>query len=402
MTVSRAVIGRRLHQTATTWDEICRLLNTSIPFAQADQIDFTPYPLATLLAVSRKLDLPLTTLVPELKALIEQENAPATAATITVTSAATSAAQRDREAQPPARGRPAIDMAAFDMAASDVAASDVAASDVAVTGGDASDVAVTGGDASATDTAPSDSRAALWDSSSLDQRGMIVLTALAHAACPLDATAIAQALDVPLADTTQTLAHLLRHPHLGGPMRLRPVPPDLYELRPRVDLVDSDQLLMLKTMDASRDGMTAPEALALRAAIDLDHPSGNSDITAFLNEHPQAAARLVRRGYLQPPALTDDFIVDPDVINSLRRPSSAEEEAFLRVRSPQRSDPGNDPYGTDESNAFPLRPVGYEALSSRTPATSDPATSDPATSDPGSGTEPDSSGTCSPGEDTPT
>jgi hypothetical protein len=320
--VSRAVIGQRLHQTATSWREICQLLNTWIPFADSDQIDFTPYPLSALLAVSRKLDLPLATLVPEIAALTGQETV---AETATAATELTDGHMSDVMCE--------VDMTEFD-------------------------VAETGTEA----TGPGLDIPA-WESSSLDHRSMTVLTALAHAACPLGATEIAQALGVALAQVTEALEHLLRHPQLAGPLRLRPVPPDLYELKARVDLLDSDQLLMLKTMDVARDGMTVIEATALRAAIDHCHHFSLTSITDFLNKNREVADRLVCRGYLQPPALTDAYIIDPDVINSLRIPINREYE---RVRSPQRSDPAYEEFASDEANAFPLRHVSYEPVSSGT------------------------------------
>ena len=311
--VSRVVIGQRLHQTATSWREICRLLNTWIPFAESDEIDFTPYPLSALLAVSRKLDLPLTSLVPELANLTGQ----------------------GAVAEPATTDSAEIDMTEFD-------------------------VAETG-----TEAATPEPGTATWDSSSLESRSMIVLTALAHAACPLEATDIAQALGVPLAEVTETLEHLLRHPRFAGPLRLRPVPPDLYELGPRVDLLDSDQLLMLKTMDVARDGMTVLEATVLRAAIDIRYYVDSRSITGFLNENREVADRLVRRGYLQPPALSDAYIIDPDVINSLRTPDG-DYLTYQRVRSPQRSEPGYEMYARAKENAFPLRRVSDEPVNSRT------------------------------------
>lgn len=350
MTVSRAVIGQRLHQTATSWRQICQLLDTQIPFAEADDIDFSPYPPSALLAVSRRLDLPLATLVPELAALFHpQTTAP-------------------------------------DPTDNNSARADMAPSDVAETG---------------TDAGPGP---AAWESSSLDQRGMTVLTAFAHAACPLGATELAQALTVPLAEVTVVVEHLLQHPQLAGPLRLRPVPPDLYELRPRVDLLDSDQLLMLKTMQISGDGMTVVEATVLRAAVDIDQDylTKRYDISGFLRDNPEVADRLVRLGYLQPPALTDAYIVDPDVLNSLRsarvrRPDR--EPHFEHVRSPQRTEPGNSEYASRAENAFPLRHVSYEPLHSRHHHPSATASDDGA--EPSADADQDSSHSASPAQDTP-
>lgn len=349
--VSRALIGQRLHQTASSWRQICQLLNTSIPFPDSDEIDFTPYPLSALLTVSRRLELPLTTLVPELTAITQGHPSSATSLDTAGSRAVAGGNTKNRtetgtSAAETAATETATEMAEFDR----------------------TDFGTTDFDAGAAGATPTrtEGDVGAWDSCSPDQRGMRVLTALAHAACPLDATDIAQALNVPLAEVSATLDHLVRHPHLTGPLTLRPVPPDLHELRPRVDLLDEDQLLMLKSMNIARDGMTAHEATVLRAALDLKYCFGSGSITGYLTEHFDTAYKLMSLGYLQPPGLTDAYIIDPDVINSQRSPHP-EGGQYARLRSPQRSEPGYDEFREPDENSFPLRSAGFEPVSRSTP-----------------------------------
>ncbi|WP_375020026.1 helix-turn-helix domain-containing protein [Actinomadura sp. 21ATH] len=315
------MIGQRLHQTATSWATICQLLNTWIPFDGTDDIDLSPFPLSAIVAVSRALDLPVTTLVPELAALTGQE------------------------------------ATTKDTAESDIGESDAAESDMS------------GFDRAADDASAAAAETATWESGSLEHRGMLVLTALAHAPCPLGATEIAQALDVPLAQATEALEHLLQHHRHPGPLRLRPVSPGRYQLQPRADLLNPDQLLMLRSMDTARDGMTVTEATVLRAALNVSHDPSPLSITGFLQQNPKVADRLVRLGYLQPPALSATYFVDPDVINSLRTPAASSTHnragpVYRRVSSKQRTEPERRlPQGA-ALGEFPYRHHSYEAISS--------------------------------------
>ncbi|MEV3986909.1 hypothetical protein [Nonomuraea sp. NPDC049758] len=106
-----------------------------------------------------------------------------------------------------------------------------------------------------------------------------VLTALATAhPQPLSADHLAEALGWALPRIHHALARLMDHPELGGPMRLRRVPPDRFALTPRLDLLTAEQRQAVCDGARAGTGLTDDEAAVMLTALACGH---TPDYAAF-------------------------------------------------------------------------------------------------------------------------
>ncbi|MGR6924322.1 hypothetical protein ACU635_59530 [[Actinomadura] parvosata] len=107
----------------------------------------------------------------------------------------------------------------------------------------------------------------------------MVLTALAAVhPQPLSVDHLADALGWILPRLHHALAYLMDHPELGGPMRLRRVPPERLALTPRLDLLTVEQRQTVCDGARASTGLTDDEAAVLLAALACGH---TPDYAAF-------------------------------------------------------------------------------------------------------------------------
>lgn len=100
---------------------------------------------------------------------------------------------------------------------------------------------------------------------------LVVLTALATTATPLDVDELASALTWTLERTAAALEHAVARPHLAGPAALRRAPPGRWTVTARRDVLTPQQHPGLAETARYHGSLTLDEANALLAAYRLGH-----------------------------------------------------------------------------------------------------------------------------------
>jgi hypothetical protein len=150
---------------------------------------------------------------------------------------------------------------------------------------------------------------------------LTVLGALAHARSPLTADELATALHWQLQRVQDALDHAAAQPAIGGPMALRRVPPRMFTITPRHDILAPAQRKALTAAAGFREELTSDEATILAAAL----TSGNGpDYADFRTPYAHAENVLKQAGLLQCYNGPHHAEPSPDVLFSLRLAGDAD------------------------------------------------------------------------------
>jgi hypothetical protein len=147
------------------------------------------------------------------------------------------------------------------------------------------------------------------------------LPALAAAGNALTVDRLAEALTWTLERTRTALDHAIAHPHLGGPLILRRVPPHGYTVKPRPDRLTSDQYRAVTTAGRATV-LSVEQANALLAVIALVPRTTYADTrdiyTTWKAEHEDAEQAIREAGLIHNPDNHQRPQAEPEVLYSLR------------------------------------------------------------------------------------
>lgn len=126
---------------------------------------------------------------------------------------------------------------------------------------------------------------------------VIVIAALAHAATPLTADTLADALDWPHDRLTAAVNHLHTHPDLAGPHALDGTLTSRLSVHLRLDLLTADQHNALRDARSTQQGLTVRQAATLCILAQADGLSRHHQtLIPFLDQHQDHITELQHRG----------------------------------------------------------------------------------------------------------
>ncbi|MEV5576909.1 hypothetical protein AB0L06_43390 [Spirillospora sp. NPDC052269] len=185
---------------------------------------------------------------------------------------------------------------------------------------------------------------------------VIVIAALAHAAIPLAADALADALGWPHDRLTAAVTHLRTHPHLAAAHALDGTLTSRLSVHLRLDLLTADQHNALRDAPSTQNGLTVRQAATLCVLAQADGLSRDHlALAPFLEQHQHHITELQHRGIVT----TGDDLDYGNLDDAVRYSLGIKDPSQKHLRTPRWLPTHPDPTPEDHDD-HDTPPVGID------------------------------------------